>query len=157
MDWETVQDCLDNVSTYIQAERPLLANRGFRIRLQQDFGLEEIRPVSSGEHPLLQVADLFAGMAVFSRDKFRDYKAWLPTARGQYHLLAGDKDYTVAPSRITEQRFQVLQEFVSLCKKRKLGVSLQTQGGLWTPKPENPLNFWLYEAQRPLDKAPRRR
>jgi hypothetical protein len=156
MDWETVQDCLDYVAERFEVERSLLSQGKLSINLRREFGLEEIRPVSSSEHPLLQLADLFAGLAVFSRDKFRDYQAWLPTAEGQSRLFVGDGDQ-VDPSRSMRERFQVLREFDSLCKNGKLGVSLESKQGLWTPRPENPLNFWLYEPQHPSDRAPTRK
>ena len=77
MDWETVKDCLDAVSTRIELERSLLTGGDFRFRLKRDFGIEEITPGNSREHPLLQLADLFAGLAVFSRDKYDGYQGWL--------------------------------------------------------------------------------
>jgi len=153
MDWETVKDCLHHVSERLEVERSLFTEGRFRIRLQRDFGLEEIVPVPSSKYPLLQLADLFGGMAVFSRDKLDDYKAWLEANSKQARLL-DDASGSPDPSRSSRERFQVLRAFDELCKKRKLGVSLKTKGGLWTPKPRNPLNFWMYEPQHPEDKAP---
>lgn len=155
LDWETVQDCLENVAERVQVASPDLIEQSFRLSLRRDFGLEEIRPVSSRDHPLLQLADLFAGMAVFSRNKFRDYQRWR-CATDQQTILFEDDEGKVNPTRSMKERFLVLQKFDLLCKQRKIGVSLRTKQGLWTPKPENPLNFWLYEPQYPGDKAPRR-
>lgn len=155
MDWDTVQDCLEHVAEQFDVERSLLTGGKFRQRLRREFGLQEIRPVSSREYPLLQLADLFAGLAVFSRDKFREYEAWLPQAVGQARL-PGDGGHAAPPSRTSQERFRVLARLDSLCKKRKLGVSLKTGRGLRTFNPENPLNFWVYEPQHPSDKAPRR-
>jgi hypothetical protein len=50
----------------------------------------------------------------------------------------------------------VLKKFDETCKERKLGVSLKTKKGLWTPDPQRPINFWLYEPQHPEDKAPQK-
>lgn len=155
LDWETVQDCLEKVAATVEVVPPNLIGKRFRLRLRREFGLEEIRPVSSKEHPLLQLADLFAGMAVFSRDKFQEYQRWLPTAAGQSTLFPDDEDRS-DPTRSMRERFHVLRKFDSLCKEHKMGVSLETRQGLWTPKPENPLNFWIYEPQHPEDRAPRR-
>lgn len=155
MDWETVQDCLEYATTDIEVEHPLLTQGRSRISLRREFGLEEISPVSSGERPLLQLADLFAGMAVFSRERFREYEAWLPSAAGQAQLF-DDGNHLVGSSRRSQERFQPLAFFDKLCKKHKLGVSLKSRQGLYTFNPEDPLNFWLYEPQHPSDKAPRR-
>lgn len=155
LDWETVQDCLGNVSTSIEVERSLLTNGKFRIRLHKEFGIEEIQPVSSHEHPLLQLADLFAGLAVFSREKYDEFVVW-SNSNSEQGKLWDSADASESASRSSQARFQVLKSFTDLCKSRKLGVSLKAKRGLHTPNPRNPLNFWLYQPQHPEDKAPRK-
>jgi len=156
MDWRTIQDFLETVSVKCEAEgSSLLTNGKFRLRLRQEFDIEEIQPVRSDEYLLLGLADLFAGLAVFSRDKFNDYQTWLPLAQGQSRLF----DYSSRQSHLSHRdrvRFQVLHAFNRLCKDRCLGVSLNSYNGLRTPDPANPLNFWFYEPQHAGDKAPRR-
>jgi hypothetical protein len=155
LDWETLQDCLENVSAGVEVERSLFTGDQFGIRLRQEFGIEEIQAVSSEAHPLLQLADLFAGLAVFSREKFDDYQKWLQATSPQARLF-DEGDASDEPSRGSRERFRVLNKFDGLCKQRKLGVSLKTTRGLWTPQPQNPINFWMYEAQHPEDKAPQK-
>jgi len=155
MDWETLQDCLERKSVSIEMNRSLFADNRFRFRLRREFGIEEIRPVSSGEHPLLQLADLFAGLAVFSREKYNEYKKWLRNNSGQESFLAED-DTSSNPSRSSRERFTVLKQFDEACKQRRLGVSLKSYNGLRTPDPQNPINFWMYEAQHREDKAPQK-
>lgn len=155
MDWNTVQDCLENVADRLEIERSVFTKGQFRIRLRREFGLEEIRSVSSHEQPLLQLADLFAGMAVFSRDQFDAYQEWL-AAKDPQSRLFDDRNEAPDASRSSRERFLVLQHLDDACKRRKLGVSLKSKRGLWTPKPENPLNFWMYEPQHPADRAPQK-
>lgn len=156
LDWKPVQDCLDAKSTKFELERSLLTRGTFRLRLRREFGIEEITPVASEKYPLLQLADLFAGLAVFSHDKFDEYQNWLDVTSPQMSLLPKDTSSNSEPSRASRERFEVLKGFDESCKRRKLGVSLRTRRGLWTPNPENPINFWFYEPQRPEDKAPRK-
>lgn len=156
LDWETVQDCLEAKSTKLEPEHSLFPNEKFRERLRREFRVEEIRPVFSQDSPLLQLADLFAGLAIFSYDKFQDYQRWLQAKSPQKPLL-NEADDPSDPSRASKERFAVLQRFDEACKRRKLGVSLKTRGGLWTPNPQNPINFWMYEPQHPEDRAPQRR
>jgi hypothetical protein len=156
LDWETVKDCLEAKSTSIKVDCTLFPVGGFKVSLRREFGIEEIQPVSSGDHPLLQLADLFAGLAVFSRDRFADYQKWLKDKSPQV-LLFEDADHPSDSSRRSQERFQVLNSFNEACKQRKLGVSLETKRGLWTPDPKNPINFWMYEPQHPEDKAPLKR
>jgi len=155
MNWKTVRDCLENVSMAVQVERSLFTGGQFRIRLRQEFGIEEIQPLPSDQHPLLQLADLFAGLAVFSRDKYKEYQKWLRASSPQPSMLDEPHD-SINPSRASQERFRVLKKFDEVCKKRRLGVSLKTKQGLWTPEPRNPINFWLYEPQHPEDKAPQK-
>lgn len=155
LNWKTVQDCLESVAERVEVTPPDLIEHRFSLRLRREFGLEEIRPVSSRDHPLLQLADLFAGMAVFSRDKFQEYQRWLSTAEGRLPLVTDSEDRSKA-TRSMRERFQVLREFDSLCKKNKMGVSLKRSQGLRTRNPNYALNFWIYEPQHPEDKAPRR-
>lgn len=154
-DWGTLQDCLENKSISVEVDRSLFSGNQFRIRLRQEFGIEEIQPVSSGAHPLLQLADLFAGLAVFSRDKFDDYQRWLQATSPQTRLF-DEGDASDDPSRSSRERFQVLYKFDGLCKRRSLGVSLKTKRGLWTPNPDKPINFWMYKPQHPEDRAPQK-
>jgi len=155
MDWETLQDFLERKSVSIETNRSLFADNRFPFRLRRKFGIEEIRPVSSGGHPLLQIADLFAGLAVFSRDKYHEYNEWLQNNSGQRSLF-DEANASSNPSRSSQERFTVLKQFDEACKRRSLGVSLKSYNGLRTPDPRNPINFWMYEAQHPEDKAPQK-
>jgi len=155
LDWETVQDFLENRSVSVEVDRSLFTGGWFRIRLRREFGIETIQPVSSAEHPLLQLADLFAGLAVFSRDKFNDYEKWLQATSPQASLF-DEADASSSLSRSSRERFHVLEKFDHMCKEKKLGVSLEKSRGLKTFRPQNPINFWMYEPQHPEDKAPQK-
>lgn len=82
IDWDTIKDCLVSRSEKVELAPPDLQEGSFRLRLRREFHVEEIEPTSSKDHPLLQLADLFAGMAVFSREKFEEYQKWLPNDTG---------------------------------------------------------------------------
>ncbi len=155
MDWQSVEDCLSAVSTRVEIERSFLTGGKLAVRLRREFGIEDIAEATSHDNPLLQVADLFAGLAVFSRDKFEEYQKWLEATSVQRRLFENELDATNTSKRLLE-RFLVLKHFDAECKKQRLGVSLKSKRGLWTPKPENPINFWFYEPQHPEDKAPRK-
>lgn len=156
LDWKTVRDCLENASEIVERECSLFTGDEFSIRLHhREFGIDTIQPVQSDQHPLLQLADLFAGLAVFSREKFDEYQQWLETESPQAPLFAQSED-SISPSRASRERFEVLKIFDERCKQHKLGVSLRNQRGLWTPDPKNPINFWLYDPQHPEDRAPQK-
>ena len=157
IDWETVEECLEHVSTQIDFEAPSLLNETGYVRLLQEFGLAKVCPVESHGHPLLQLADLFAGLSVFSHEKYAEYVEWQKANPAQPSLLpldngSGEADFT----KRSKSRFSVLQYFDSRCKSHKLGVSLKGKKGLQTHGPHNPLNFWMYEPQHPADRAPQK-
>ncbi len=151
MDWDEVQDFLDMASITFVPSKPL-TRPFFKGRLKKEFSIEQIVSVKSEDHPLLQVADLFAGIAIFSRENYRKYKEW---ERSRTPTLFDDEQEQKWSRREIE-RFTVISELDRLCKKKKLGVSLNKKSGFWTPNPVNPINFWLYEPQHSADKAPRR-
>lgn len=156
MDWDTVGDCLKHVSARLVVEQDLFSGEKFKIRLQRDFGIGEISPSTSRAHPLLNVIDLFAGLAAFSYEKYDQFAKWERNHSHQktlFHDANGENDFHA--SHISEERFKVLSCFNSDCKNNKLGVSL-SEGGLRTPNPARPINFWLYKAQHPLDQAPQK-
>lgn len=161
LNWETVRDYLIEKSVIEKSvtatvDTSLFSREPFRIMLRRDFGIEEIQQVSSEHYPLLQLADLFAGLAVFSYDKYDRYAQWLESQL-QPECLFDELENPLSLSNSERARFPVLKIFDEECKRRKLGVSLNEKKGLWTPRPQNPINFWMYEPQHPLDKAPVRK
>jgi hypothetical protein len=152
LNWETVSDFLDvaGVAPASTLQEPAL----FHIRLRHEFHIEEVEELDSKENPLCQVADFLAGMSVFSRHRFNAYCCWKERQHGQLRLFPDDPP--VCLSNSDGERCRVLDYMNTSCKDHGLGVSLKTRQGLWTPDPNNPINFWFYEPQHPEDKAPAR-
>lgn len=149
--WQTIKDCLSAVGRRSQLIHypllgPFLADPHYRI-----LELEEIR---SHEHPPCQVADLFAGLAVFSRVRFPEYLQWCERNGPQCKLFLPVQSDEPGFSRKEMYRFPVLEHFNSRCKAERLGVSLRTNKGLCTKDPMKPFNFWLYVPQHEMDRAP---
>jgi len=121
------------------------------------FNLKHIHETNSEQCTLTQLADLFVGMACFSREHSGETQQWIADMRekqsGQGNLFAD-----VAPetnhSNPKKAKFAVIKRLKDCAAPLKLGINLSTKGYLWTPKPSNPVNFWPYEPQHELDKAP---
>jgi len=156
VNWLTMRDCLRSAACRQNGVLAHSAEGLFRTRLLREFGLEEIKPAISRETPLLQLADLFAGMAAFSRNKYNEYAFWIESNSSQLKLF-DRSGQTESSSRRSLERFKVIYEFDCICKNNRLGVSLKNQRGLWTPKPENPVNFWQYIPQHLEETAPTKR
>jgi len=117
-----------------------------------------VEPVRSHEEPLVQLADLFAGIACFTRRKGRKCVECIKLngTASQPCLWADGIAGGVRGSRSDEARFRLVAHLREQCRKHKLGVSLETRGYLCTPDPKRPVNFWNYESQHERDKAPTR-
>lgn len=148
--WDTVLDCLAAVGRRLEyVDSPLFG--GFFT--EPYYAIKEFRQVQSHEEPCCQLADLFSGLAVFSRTNYDSYSKWL--AYSSTNLALWD-ELPIRLSNREENRFLLLQYFDSGCKSRSLGVSLKTSRYLNTPRPSNPINFWHYAPQHEFDRAPTR-
>lgn len=85
IDWERVHDFLDgaDMRSRFQKSGPLT----YRMHFEKDFRIVQIVPSKSEIEPLIQVADLLAGMATFSRTKFETHRKWKKQESGQEHLF----------------------------------------------------------------------
>jgi hypothetical protein len=148
--WERVADFLQLKERRPNTDAPRLWEPGRR-----RFYLLQLQPARSHEEPLIQLADVFAGMGAYSRLRYPAYKAWVTHDPGQQSLWE-----TLPQSRWSaadRERFQVLRAFNDACKARRFRVSLETHAGLRTMDPRSPVNFWWYEPQHPFDRAPTHR
>jgi hypothetical protein len=97
----------------------------------------KIMPAPSETQPLIQLADVFVGLAVFSRAAYDAYERWLCVrgrdARAMTTLggVYGSQAY----------RFVLLDEFYAACVRRLPGISLQTRRGLYTWRTDTPIQF----------------
>ncbi len=155
LDWKTVKDYLNNVSVTFEAERSFFTNGKPHTTPRRNFIVQDIHPVSSCEWSLVQLADFFAGLAVFSYKNFGEYQKWLKNKSLQTSLF-DEADASATSSGASRERFAVLKKFNEMCKQKKLRVSLESKRGLRTFGPQNPINFWMYEPQHPEDKAPQK-
>lgn len=155
LDWNTVESRLGRVSESIQRQPDLTHTGGFATLLRSEFYVQSVEEKESQAEPLIQLADLFVGLGCYSRDKYSVYKHWVETETGTMRLFADDQAPTI--SKVDRERCLVLKRLVDSCKRNSLGVSINSQAGLKTPNPRNPVNFWWYTSQHAADKAPSRK
>ncbi len=151
-DWATLQSCLASAGAWLRRfDYPLLRDAYSEL----SFRVRELTPVQSHLTPLVQAADLFAGMAAFSRKHADVFRAWSAATDPQQDIF-GQPDQPHLSHRQRE-RFVLVPQFAERCKALRLGVSLKTNGYLKTMNPAQPLNFWHYMPQHVNDRAPLRR
>lgn len=158
IDWDTMEDVLSNVNLKVEKYRNLFTKGKFKYRLREEFNIMEIAQCNSKHEPLIQLSDLYVGMAIYSRNCYEKYCSYIETIPDRQMVLFDlDKSSSVNLSKADKQRCQLICGFNKLCKSKKLGVSLKSFKGLRTLNPEYPVNFWWYEPQHELDKAPLRK
>lgn len=149
INWHTVNECLKSAGKWRDLfESPLFGAAA----TEQNYRIKTFKAVDSVAFPCCQVADFFAGIAVFSINQYTKFNTWRRAADGQLQIL--DEPAADGFSNKEECRFKLLKEFVDYCKRNRLGVSLETHKRLSTRNPGNPINFWHYKPQHASDKAP---
>jgi hypothetical protein len=150
IEWERVHDFLDSAGTRSQFVQNIGALT-YRLRFEKEFRIVQIVPSKSHVEPLIQVADLFAGMAAFSRTHIETYRKWQEQESGQTHLFKKEEHTFTSGER---EKCAVLSDLRHRCTGYRLPVTLISTSGLQTRDPRIALNFWHYEPQRQSDKAP---
>jgi len=155
IDWQKISEVLLHSGRDFRLEGNLFTPDYFRYGLFHDYKIKRIQELDSKEHPLIQLADLFAGIGAYSYSCYEKYYQWEKESTGQmsFNLFEDDENKAEVSNRDIE-RCRVIYHLDSICKKYKLSVSLKTKHGFYTFNPENPINFWHYESQHPDDKAP---
>lgn len=155
IDWDTIRDCLSSNGAWRRHAQatPVLFEEARWIAPR----VEIFQEVDSATTPFVQLADLFAGMAAYTRTESEVIKTMLTLAERK---VKPDLFLTDVPTKSTKEntdsgRFKVISYLNQRCKKKHLGVSLRTCGYFYTRNPrKNPINFWHYEPQHPNDRAP---
>ena len=114
------------------------------------FQFNEIKQLSSVEEPLIQLADLFAGIARFSHEENTKCAQWVTTRKGkeQQELPLNLKNCANIINLAQECRYEIIRELYNLCGKHRLWVSIKSRKHLWTRKPNYPINFWDFQANK---------
>jgi hypothetical protein len=148
VDWNTMEDCLFHVGRWRDYKNTLWG----AFFSDPYFSIKQFEQVDSKQSPCCQIADLFAGLGVFSIKLYEKYKIWEKDNNPQLELFQTEQDLTYTKSE--KERFEVLDKFIKLCKNKQLGVSIHAKKGLHTFNPNKPINFWHYQPQHENDKAP---
>lgn len=119
------------------------------------FEVAAISEARSHESCFIQLADLFAGLAVFSRANFSRLEAYkLSLAKHKQLRLFGTME-SAPLTRSERERFHVLTTFRRLMKRAEIRVQFESARGL-RGFPNEPINFWWYESRSVHDRAPTR-
>jgi hypothetical protein len=134
LDWRAIQRDLQQVVSRESA---------------RSWEIDHIVPLVSRDEPFVQLADLFAGLAVFSRDGYDDYEQWLNAPGENHYEPTGEQHAPAHLSSSLRQRCLILDGFYTECKLRNARVSLRTNRGLRTYDPHPPIAFEWFKPSAP--------
>lgn len=155
IDWDVLRDCLCNKKHKKTADL-----------FQQNPDFERVKiltptPVASHDNPLIQVADLFAGIGAYSWDCFETFCSWEEGQRNQLQprlFEIGDGGKAQEKLTLSEQeRFKIINHLKRKAGDYRLSLSFRSSGGFSTRRPDSRINFWRYLPQRPEDTAPQKK
>lgn len=139
MNWKKLQQILFNQKlsiTYHLEEFEIIAS-GFKVIIEES---------STKNKPLIQIADIFAGMANSSYKDFETYKHWAyPREYGRIS--------TKNLSNREKYRFKIYKLVSNWNGRRGINIYLKSTRG-FNSKSNSTVNFWFYKPQHNKDKAP---
>lgn len=154
--WRTLRDCLCSKGTVTRIEggSPLFALDSFIMSLRLRYRLDSVKPTPSHRTPLIQIADLMAGLAAFSWEKHAEYLEWSQKSSPKPSLYSEEARPLASFSKSVRERCPVLFQLDNKCKARRYQVALASTHGLESHAQHHRIRFWRYRPQHELDKAP---
>lgn len=143
INWEKLEEILFNQEIYIKTY-----HEEFDAILL--FKKVKIKESSTENDPLIQIADIFAGIGRSSFIDYDSYERWLDPQ--QQRLFEKPKKFT----NRQKYRFEIYKLIDEWAKDNELRISLKSTRGFISHNPDVSLNFWLYEPRHKKDKAPTR-
>lgn len=156
IDWKEIIEYLENTNL---SQKTKIERNLFGVIKNYHFPhFHDHSEARSHEEPITQLIDIFTGFARYSFEKGKTFLSWRETKKSQHQLkLFETSKEKLELSKGDTSKFEVLKTLDELCKKYKMGVSINERMHLYTFLPSNPLNFWDYIPQHEFDKAPIRR
>ena len=144
VNWSEIVSFLNMTRMQKKVKKPLLIELMFGE--DEQFKFSEVEELNSVEEPLVQLADLFAGMARFSHEDDVNCAEWLERWRdprqGEMMTSMGRNKGDI--ERRKECRYRLIGELYFLCRRHGLYVSIRSENHLKTWRPKSPINFWDY-------------
>jgi hypothetical protein len=143
VDWQEIVEYLNMTSMQKKIKKPLLME--LMSEENPEFEFSGVKELNSAGEPLIQLADLFAGMARFSYEDdgcARWADRWKPDEQMELiPYMARDKK---SSDKVKECRYKLIAGVYNLCHRHRLYLSIKTDGHLRTRRHESPINFWAH-------------
>lgn len=116
---------------------------------------KKCRGLESHKFPIIQLADLIAGVTRLSYESGEKYRIWLSNDNNRNSLFPDELPCNI--SKKMNNKFEIMRFFYEECSKLKLGVSFNTNKYFKTFSSKTGILIWPYKPQGDYDKAPTRK
>ena len=113
-----------------------------------------VMELDSKNYPIIQLADLYAGLVRTSRTESENFSKWCFLQNEKLQPSLFDDDIEIEISKSLRPKFEVMHEFREKSKQYKLGVNFSKSKYFTTFHDKRNLSIWHYEPQSEYDKAP---
>ncbi|HOA81334.1 MAG TPA: DUF3800 domain-containing protein [Defluviitaleaceae bacterium] len=113
---------------------------------------EKCLELESHKYPIVQFADLIAGVTCLSYKSGEKFNIWLSNENNKNSLFPEPIPCDV--SKKEEHKFEIMKFFHETCSQFKLGVNFSKDKCFKTFNSKTGISIWLYEPQGDYDKAP---
>lgn len=148
--WESIIKYIEN--TRFDKERKINKNLFGEIHNFNFPQYKGHKELDSKKYPLLQLADLFAGVIRTSRDKSKEFKYHLEQLKNQYNLFPTSNEVKI-PNNL-KPKLKVLESFKKTSGDYKLGVNFSQEEYFKTFNMSKGIFIHHYKPQSIYDKAP---
>jgi hypothetical protein len=155
----TAIDWQNDVVKYIENTR-LYPENDIQQRLFEVFEnvkfptIKGVKELDSKEFPIIQLADLYAGLVRTSRMESENFSKWCYKQNEKLQPSLFEENIEVEVSNSLRPKFEVMHEFKEKSKMYKLGVNFSKSNYFTTFHDKRNLSIWHYEPQSEYDKAP---
>ena len=119
------------------------------IKLATEYNIQYGGELDSKNSRLIQITDIFAGLAAFSYNNYGDYTDWIKNTTGAPSFDFAQSDIENNNTAINHHpKFQLLDAINTECKKHNSKHSIDTKHGLHSFDPSYGMNFWLWGNDR---------
>lgn len=155
----TAIDWHNDIVKYIENTR-LYPENDIQLKLFEVFEnvkfptISGVKELDSKQFPIIQLADLYAGLVRTSRMESENFSKWCFKENKKHQPSLFEETVDVHVSNSLRPKFEVMHEFREKSKVYKLGVNFSESRYFKTFNNKRNLVIWHYEPQSEFDKAP---
>lgn len=114
-----------------------------------------VKELQSHKFPVIQLADLFAGLVRTSRLESERFMSWYNSKINENQFSLFESEEEISISKNLSYKFELMFLFKKLADDNKMGISLKDEKYFKTFNNKKNISIWHYKPQGEYDKAPK--